>query len=55
MKVVTTGRKSLLSLNRLSTYDKNMTFTMSDVTKKVKIVFNVIKFELSLRIMLESM
>ena len=55
MMVVTTDKKSLQSLNSLSTCDNHMTFTISDVMKKVKVVLNVIKFELSLRIMLEWM
>ena len=53
MKVVTMGRKSLLSLSSLNTCDNHMTITISDVTKKVKIVLNVIKFEISLQVMLE--
>ena len=53
MKVVTTGRKSLRSSSSLSTCVNHMTITISDVTKKVKAALNVIKFEISLRIMLE--
>ena len=55
MMVVTMDKKSLQSSNSLSTCDNHMTFTISDVMKKVKVVLDVIKFEPSLQIMLEWM